>query len=192
MKSSSQQKSGLEAPAGLAESLDWLEEVALRRLTEAEISLRRRELGGRPAELRQFEAELALNRILESRVITAQPSTNFTARVRARIETEERSALHRGSKREANGHPWFHWLRPASRLGAGVAVVAIGTLGILILNRQNRSELAHSLAAVARSTDGRELTAESLANYDVIQRLGTTPQPGDEALIAALAEAPTR
>lgn len=59
---------------------DWMDAVANRRLTASEIARLRRELAGRPAELRRFEQEQALNSLLDARFATPAVSSNFAAR----------------------------------------------------------------------------------------------------------------
>lgn len=169
--------------------LDWLEDVAVRRLTATEIAARRRELVGRTAETRRLEQELALNAMLDFRPGAPKAATNFAALVRTRIETNERARVRVSS---SVGVGWRAWLRPL--LGTAILTVTLG-LGwqaYLIQYQRQVRRLATSVTTMAFSAGSPELTPESLENYEVIRRLGAIPRPEDDALIAALAEAPTR
>ncbi len=170
--------------------LDWLEEVAVRRLTATEIAARRRELVGWPTETRRLEEELALNAMLDFRPGAPNAATNFAALVRTRIETEERARVRVSSSVWVG---WRVWLRPLL-LGTAILTVTLGLgwQGYLIQHHRQVQRLATSVTTMDFSAGSPELTPESLEDYEVIRRLGATPQPEDEALIAALAEAPTR
>ncbi len=166
---------------------DWLEALAVARPAPEEVARRRRELAGRPAELRRLEQELALNALLDARPGAPRAASNFAALVQQRIAAEDRQALQ--AKRGGAGRWWWRWLgpHPAWALTAVAVVCGItGTWGVR--NQQYRSQMAASVATVALTASSPGLSADSLEDYEVIRRLGAVAQPGDDALIAALAE----
>lgn len=163
--------------------VDWMDAVANRRLTVSEIARLRRELAARPAELRRFEQEQALNSLLDARFATPAVSSNFAAQITERIAQEDRQ-----NRATAQRHPWWatFWRRhPAWALAAVVL-----TAGILwqTVGQRPLSEMAATVKAVALTASSPGLPEESLEDYEAIRQLGTIPQPGDDALIAALAE----
>lgn len=171
------------------DELDWMDTVALGRPSSSEVAARRRELAGRPAELRRLEQELALNAILDSRPGAPKAATNFAAQVLARITEEDRKTLRERENFRSLGW-WRRWRggRPAWVL-ATVTVLGL-SFGWRVLNQSQRSQMAATVATVALTTSTPGLSAENLENYEIIRRLGAQAQPGDDALIAALVENP--
>lgn len=163
--------------------VDWMDAVANGRLTAMEIARLRRELAARPAELRRFEQELALNSLLDARFAMPEVRSNFAAQVAERIAREDRQALAATHRR-----PW--WANFWGRRPAWALAAMIFGAGILwqTLGQRRIAEMAATVEAVALTVSSPGLAAESLEDYEVIRQLGTIPQPGDDALIAALAE----
>lgn len=160
------------------ESEDWLDAVQSRRLTPEALERLRRQLATRPRELSRLDDELALNRMLDAPPIPPV-SSNFLSRVEARIEAEERAA------RTSAWFSWnrlggLRWLRPLAF--AAVALVAAGAWWQVRI--QQRASLATSITAVSRAASMPGV--ESLRDFDAVQLLLTTAQPGDVELLAAL------
>jgi hypothetical protein len=170
---------------------DWLEEIALRRWSEAEMAAQRRLLGGKPAELRRFEEEAALNEVLDARPGAPVAASNFSTRVRERIELEAKADRRARAERSGRGI-WPAWLRPAFALAALCGSLGIGWNSFQAYHRHHAELIARGASTLAFSASSPELSGESLENYDVIRRLGSNPEPDDEALIAALVEGSAR
>jgi hypothetical protein len=159
------------------ENNDWLDDVEGRRLTAEEHSALRRELTGRPRELARLDEELALNGLLDARLVP-RATSSFTARVMAEIAADtaraERSRTHRWS-----------WFRLPRLVFAATVALAV-TLGWSQVQRHHRIELAASVSEVslAAAVPGVEV----LRDFEAIRSFRTVAQPGDVALLAALNE----
>lgn len=131
-------------------------------------------------ERRRLEAELAFNGLLDGHRPPPPVSSNFTAQVLARIEQEERVV-----ERRSSWWPRIGWI---PRLAA-LAVVAL-TFGVLwsqgSATRQVR--MAKQAVELGRAANVPGLEAVSLADFEVIRRIGVAPRAEDDALILALAQ----
>lgn len=159
---------------------DWLDVVAGRKV-DPEMIRRLRQPGRlTEPERRRLEAELAFNELLDGHRPPPPVSSNFTARVLARIEQDERVV--------ARGTSWWQRIGWLPRLAA-FAVVAL-TFGLLwsqgAATRQAR--MAKQAVELGRAASVPGLEAASLADFEVIRRIGVTPRAEDDALILALAQ----
>ncbi|MSU33666.1 MAG: hypothetical protein EXS36_00850 [Pedosphaera sp.] len=145
----------------------------------------------------QLEDELALNRAL--RAASAPPaSSNFTRRVMdaARAESANRRSNRPigwldglGDEIQARLRTLFRVLRATRAVGAA----SVGLLALLAWFQwqgQQRTRLAHSVAAMARSTQATESTRlpAYLRDFDAIQVVGAAPHLDDVALLTALSQ----
>ena len=159
---------------------DWLDRVAGRKVDPE--TIRRFRQPGRLSdpERRRLEAELAFNGLLDGHRPPPPVSSNFTAQVLARIEREERVVERRT--------PWWQRIGWLPRLAA-LAVVAL-TFGVLwsqgSATRQVR--MAKQAVELGRAANVPGLEAVSLADFEVIRRIGVAPRAEDDALILALAQ----
>lgn len=165
------------------ESEDWLDAVQGQRLPPEEEARLRRLLTSRPRELHRLDEELRLNRAIDA-LPCPKVSSNFLARVEARIVDEEQASI----RSSAAGWSWLrrlHLLRPLATVA--VAVLAIG--GWWEFQTHRRANLATSLAVVSQAAGMPGV--ESLRDFDAVQLLRTTALPGDVELLAALDADPT-
>jgi hypothetical protein len=158
---------------------DWLDVVAGRK-ADPEMIRRLRQPGRlTEPERRRLEAELAFNELLDGHR-PPPVSSNFTARVLARIEQDERVVERRVS--------WWDKIGWIPRVAA-FAVVAL-TFGLLwsqgAATRQAR--MAKQAVELGRAASVPGLEAASLADFEVIRRIGVAPRAEDDALILALAQ----
>ncbi len=159
---------------------DWLDRVAGRKVDPE--TIRRFRQPGRLSEpeRRRLEAELAFNGLLDGHRPPPPVSSNFTAQVLALIEQEERVV-----ERRSSWWPRIGWI---PRLAA-LAVVAL-TFGVLwsqgSATRQVR--MAKQAVELGRAANVPGLEAVSLADFEVIRRIGVAPRAEDDALILALAQ----
>lgn len=160
------------------ESEDWLDAVQGRRLSPEEEARLRRLLTSRPRELHRLDEELLLNRAIDA-LPSPKVSSNFLARVEARISDEERASA-RSSPAGWNWLRQFRLLRPLATVA--VAVLALG--GWWQFQTHRRANLATSLAVVSQAAGMPGV--ESLRDFDAVQLLRTTALPGDVELLAAL------
>jgi anti-sigma factor RsiW len=160
------------------ESEDWLEAVQSRRLPPEELARLRRELATRPREAARLDDELALNVVLDGLPVAPVPS-NFAARVLEEVERGERATVRRGSN-------WTRWLTGLRiiRPIAAVAVCALVLTGWWQFRLQQRTTLATNVTAVSQAAGASG--GEWLRDFDAIQLLRTTAQPGDVELLVAL------
>jgi len=165
---------------------DWMDAVVMGQPSDAEILALQRKLRTRPSELRRFETELGLNSILDARPKAPLAGSNFAARVLEKIHSEDR-LRERTAKTSGWGSLVFAWLRlrPAT-VCALAALLSVG--GWQLLRQRQRVGMADSVASLAMPVSAPELVPEALANFEVIRRLEVASNPGDSALIAALAE----
>lgn len=165
------------------ESEDWLDAVQGRRLSPEEEARLRLPLASRPRELHRLDEELQLNRVIDA-LPCPKVSSNFLARVEARIADEERAS----DRSSPTGWNWLrrlHLLRPF----ATVAVAILALAGWWQFQTHRRANLATSLAVVSQAAGMPGV--ESLQDFDAVQLLRTTALPGDVELLAALDADPT-
>lgn len=165
------------------DSEDWLDDIQGRRLPPEAVEQLRKELASRPRERQRLEEELALNRALDS-LPCPEVSSNFLAQVEARIVwSEAEQPRHRSGLWQWLGA--FHWARPL----ATVAVALVAVAGWWQFRVHERSTLAGNLAAVSRVAGMPGI--DSLQDFEAVQLLRTTAQPGDVELLAALDSSPS-
>lgn len=159
---------------------DWLDVIAGRKV-DPEMVRRLRQPGRlTEPERRRLEAELAFNELLDGHRPPPPVSSNFTARVLARIEQDERVVTRRRSWGVRIG--WIPGL-------AAFAVVAL-TVGLLWSQRAatRQARMAEQAVELGRAASVPGLEAASLADFEVIRRIGVSPRAEDDALILALAQ----
>lgn len=165
------------------ESEDWLDAVQTRQVTPDAAERLRRQLASNPRELRRLEEELALNRALDALPVPPV-SSNFLSRVEARIADADRAT----ERANHHGWSWLGWF-PGLRPLAMAAVTALVMGGWWQFRVHQRSSLATTVAAVSQAAVMPGV--ESLKDFDAVQLLRTTAQPGDVELLAALDADPT-
>lgn len=159
------------------ENSDWLDPVAIGALDAEALSQLRARLASSPQEKAHLEQEVALNGLLQD-LPDAPLSSNFTSQVMGEITRLEAKQARR---RSAWGAP-FRWIfRPAMV----TAVAAVALTGWWQFRLHERSNLAQSVQAVSRAAAVPGV--EVFQDFDAIQLLRTSSQPGDVELIAALA-----
>ena len=133
-----------------------------------------------PEAHNEWEAESALNRILEE-LPEAPVASNFTARVLQAVERESATAARHESVLDRLKH-WF-W-RPAPRVAW--ALLAAGLLGFGYQQHQTnvRGQMAKGLSVLANvaTLSGPVV----LQDFEAIQRLGQSAPSDDEELYALL------
>ena len=141
------------------------EKLWRRQLSGAE----RAELRGQP----EMELEAQLTDAL-AHLSSAPVPSNFTARVMAAIELEDRRSA------RVPGRRWnWHALLP--RLAVGTAVLLFVGLGLQQHQvSQRRAEMRQSLSVVASATAP---SVEVLENLEVIQRMSQTTHADTELLV---------
>ena len=146
--------------------LQQLRETAWRRpLTAAESAELQRRLAGDPGAAADWQLEARLATALK-RLPDADVSSNFTSRVVAEVEREL-------DARERSRPEWpalRRWL-PRLAFACGVIVVSLG--GIRHFETVARQRMAESVAVL--SPAGALPSAEVLADFDTIRRLGDAP-----------------
>jgi len=157
------------------EPFDKLRETSWRRkLTAAEEDELRAQLEVHPEALADWEADAALNQVLD-RLPDAPMPSNFTARIMQAVELEQAAAARRP------GSPW-KWLWGPIFPKAALAAVFVGMslLGFREAVFQKQQRLAKSVAAVSQvaALPGPEI----LQDFDAIQQLNQTPAPDTEWL----------
>jgi hypothetical protein len=170
-------------------SNDWVALVQAGRLSDTEItSLRQRlQRSGTPAELAEFESELALNAALGSRPLP-QPSSNFNGRLWAeidRIEHAETRAKQPGRTQNEGlisfAWRWLSVFRAVPGVALATVLVASG-LGWSQFTTHRRTQLASNVSEITRTTPDVDV----LRDFESIRAMAVKPEPGDLALIAAL------
>lgn len=163
---------------------DWFDDIAGPRPDPGQVRRLQQDGSLSPPEQRRLQEELALNHLLDSHRPAPPLSSNFTARVLAEVR--------RDSKAHSRPNPWWQRLRslaPALSFAALLLTTAIAVS--VVRNRatvRSQAELAQTALAVGQSTAVAGLDAASLADFDVIHRLGSGPNPEDDALILALVQ----
>jgi hypothetical protein len=159
------------------ENSDWLDPLAIGALDAEALSQLRARLAHSPQERARLEQELALNGLLQD--LPAVPlSSNFSTRVMGEISRLEAAQARR---RTDWGTP-FRWIfRPAM----GTAVAALALTGWWQFRLHERSTLAQNVQAVSRAAAVPGV--EVFEDFEAIQLLRTSSQPGDVELIATLA-----
>ena len=156
---------------------DWLDRVAGRKVDPE--TIRRLRQPGRLSEpeRRRLEAELAFNGLLDGHRPPPPVSSNFTAQVLARIEQEERVV-----ERRSSWWPRIGWI---PRLAAFAL-----TFGVLWSqgSAARQVRMAKQAVELGRAANVPGLEAVSLADFEVIRRIGVAPRAEDDALILALAQ----
>jgi anti-sigma factor RsiW len=158
------------------ENSDWLDPVAIGALDAEALSQLRERLAKSPKELARLEQELELNRLLQD-LPDAPLSNNFTSQVMGEISRLEATQARRRSA-------WSAPLRWMFRPALVTAVTALALTGWWQFRLHERSNLAASVQAVSRAAAVPGV--EVFQDFDAIQLLRTSPQPGDVELIAAL------
>ncbi len=161
------------------ENSDWLEEVQSGRVSRERAVQLRRELQKHPREAARLEEELALNTVL-ARLPEVPVPTNLATRVLEEIRQDEAQFL-RKSRR------WTTWWRGLGLLRpvAVTAVVALALTGWWQFRLHERRVLAESVSEVSLAAAVPGI--DTLEDFQAIQLLRTSAQPGDLELIAALA-----
>ncbi len=159
------------------ENSDWLDPVAIGALDAEALSQLRARLAHSPREKARLEEELALNGLLQD-LPDAPLSNNFTSQVMGEISRLEATQARRRSA-------WVAPLRWIFRPALVTAVAALALTGWWQFRLQERSSLAQSVQAVSRAAAVPGV--EVFQDFDAIQLLRTSSQPGDVELIAALA-----
>lgn len=137
-----------------------------------------------PAERRRLADELALNGILDAHRPPPPVSSNFARRVVAEVSRE-------GASPRTPSPTWPAWLSLRwARRTAGAAVLACAGLAALALLRgiHGDAPLRPDAATMAHAAALPGVDAETLSDFDAVQRLASTPRPDDDALILALAQ----
>lgn len=150
-----------------------------RRLTEAEQAELEAWLAAHPEARADWQAEVQLNRAIES-LRDVPVASNFTARVLQAIEREE------AGKARAAAPGWLAWWRGlgwAPKIALAALLVGLGFFAYFHHQAAMRAKLARSIVLIAeiKPLPGPDI----LADYDVIRRLGQTP-PADTELLALL------
>lgn len=159
------------------ENSDWLDPVAIGALDAEGLSQLRTRLAHSPREKARLEQEIELNRLLQD-LPDAPLSSNFTSQVMGEINRLETSEARRRMA-------WTAPLRWVFRPALMTAVAALALTGWWQFRLHQRSNLAESVQAVSRATAVPGV--EVFQDFDAIQLLRTSSQPGDVELIAALA-----
>lgn len=150
-----------------------------------------------PIDPIQLKEELALNRAL--RAASAPPVTsNFNRRV---VDAAIAESATLGSHRPYGwlaglGGAVQAYLCPVFRLRPGFRTAYVAGVGVLVLlawfqwQGQQRTRLAHSVAAMARSTQAIESARLQayLRDFDAIQVVDAAPRLDDVALLTALSQ----
>lgn len=158
------------------ENSDWLDPVAIGALDADALSQLRARLAQSPKEKARLEQELELNRLLQD-LPDAPLSSNFASQVMGEI-----SRLEAAQARQPSA--WSAPLRWIFRPALVTAVTALALTGWWQFRLQQRSNLAASVQAVSRAAAVPGV--EVFQDFDAIQLLRTSSQPGDVELIAAL------
>ncbi len=163
---------------------DWLDDIAGPRPDPGQVRRLQQDPSLTPPEKRRLQEELALNQLLDTHRPAPPLSSNFTARVLAEVRRESRTS--------SRSTPWWQRLRPlAPALSFAALILTVAIAASVARNQatvQSQAELAQAALAVGQSTTVAGLDASSLADFDVIHRLGSGPNPEDDALILALAQ----
>lgn len=177
---------------------DWLDEVARRRLPEADADRWRRELSARPAEARRLEEELALNALLDDLPRPSVPA-GFTGRV---LTALEQSPGRNSQGGESVVDPWrsrlskframlrppglveaLRWVARPATIGLAALVLSL-TWGWDRVRTQRHGEMARTAAewSGAAATPG----VAALRDFEAIQLLETRSAPDDVVLMQVL------
>lgn len=159
------------------ENSDWLDPVAIGALDAEALSRLRARLADSPREKARLEQEIELNQLLQD-LPNAPISSNFTSQVMGEISRLEAAEARRRSA-------WAAPLRWIFRPALVTAVAALALTGWWQFRLHQRSNLAESVQAVSRAAAVPGV--EVFQDFDAIQLLRTSSQPGDVELIAALA-----
>jgi hypothetical protein len=160
---------------------DWLDDIAGPRPDPARIRDLQKPGTLTPPEQRRLDEELALNSLLDSHRPAPPVSSNFTSRVL--------SEIHRANPSKTRSSSWWHRIpRFATALSLAALVLIAGFTWSTTRTQSQLTELAQTALDVGQSTTVAGLDEISLADFDVIHRLGTESNPDDDALILALAQ----
>ena len=160
-----------------SETPDWLDAVASRRLTGEALAQWRQRTAGDPKARARLNEDLALNQALDA-LPAATVSSNFLARVEARIAREESG----DRRRPPAAWRWWRW-RPAGAWGRAAAV-ALAAGWTWRQQEVERREFASRLAALS-ATVGLP-GVESLDDFETVRWLQASAAPGDVDLLAVL------
>lgn len=160
---------------------DWLDQVSGRRPDPETIRHLQRQGVLSPAEQRRLAHELALNRLLDGHRPAPAPSSNFTALVIHRVSRE-------GSVSRPSLPRWS--FSRVFRAWAGATAAALACMVAAWMLRGPSPSLATMEVAVSleHATSLSGIEPSTLADFDVVQRLGSSSTAEDDALILALSE----
>jgi anti-sigma factor RsiW len=133
-----------------------------------------------PEAHNEWEAESALNRLLEQ-LPEAPVASNFTARVLQAVGRESAAAPRRESIFDRVRH-WF-W-RPAPRVAWALLIVGLLGFGYHQHQTNVRGEMARGLSVLANVATLSDPAV--LQDFEAIQRLGKSAPSDDEDLYALL------
>jgi len=153
-----------------------LKEASWRRpLTAAERTRLRELLAAHPEWRESWEAEEAVNRLLQ-RLPSAVVSTNFTARV---VGAAQRLPAKPAWRRRLAIFPWLPagWI---PRAALGLAMLSCGFLSFQEYQTHHRAKVAQGLASVSRLAALPSL--DWLKDFDTIDKLNKVQVADDELL----------
>jgi anti-sigma factor RsiW len=155
----------------------WRELSWRGKLSGAEQAELRAWLTEHPEAMAEWEAEVALNDVL-NRLPDAPVASNFTARAVAAVGREKAGAS--GNRHAETRGSWRRWF---PRMAVAVVVLGAGLFGHHESVAARRAKMAHSVEVVSKVSI---LPSPAiLEDFDAIQRL--TPAPAaDEALLSLL------
>lgn len=151
-----------------------------RSLTDDEQSRLDTWLRTHPEAHNEWEAESALNRLLEQ-LPAAPVASNFTARVLQAVERESAAAARRESVFD-RVKQWF-W-RPAPRVAWALLIAVLLGFGYHQHQTNVRGEMARGLSVLANVATLSDPAV--LQDFEAIQRLGQSAPGDDEELYALL------
>ncbi len=158
-----------------------LREIGWRRpLTDVEKAALRESLKSEPKNARELESDLELDSALTAalnRIPDAPVSSNFTARVMAAVEREQKS-------RSRTSESQWSWRVLFPRIAfAASGVFTVAAIFILVSHHQQAQarQLAESVVAV--SNVSALPSPDVLQDFEAIRQLNATPAP-DEQLLA--------
>ncbi len=154
-----------------------------RSLTPAEEAELQAYLAVHPEQSSEWENEAALNDFLRQIPEAPPVSSNFTALVMQRIETQERITARPASP----VHWWAGWLRRLTpKLATAGVLLICSVVGVQQYNLHQQREATQTFASTFAEVTSVIPTPMVLQDFDAIQQMRVATGPTDADLLAVL------
>lgn len=154
---------------------EWREIIWRRKLTPAETAELREYLATHPEVAGEWEAELALNQVLDHLPEAPRVSSNFTARVMEAVRLE---AAAQARAKTPQGFGWQTISRWLPRTAVACLIVTACLFAYHEHEQTARLTLAHDVVRLTAA-----VSPDMMEDFEAIRRMGDTPVSADTDII---------